>query len=126
VSTVHANTPRDGLARIENMILMANLDLPSRAIREQIASAIELLVHVSRLSDGTRRITNITEVVGMEGEVVTTQDLFVFHKAGVSDGGKVLGHHLPTGVRPRCMERLQVAGIRLRDEVFSIPGEKKL
>ena len=119
LSTVHANSPRDTLARIETMVLMAGMDLPSRAIREQVASALDLIVHVSRFRDGTRRITHVTEVEGMEGDVVTLQDIFLFDwSAGVGPDGRFLGSAVPTGLRPRFAARLADLGIALPPSVF--------
>ena len=118
ITTLHANTPRDGLARLETMVMMAGMDLPSRAIREQISSAIHLIVQVARLSDGTRKVTSITEVQGMEGQVVTLQDLFIFRQTGVSDEGRVQGTMESTGLMPRFMPRFAAAGIDLPPELF--------
>ncbi|MGH9157339.1 MAG: CpaF family protein [Acidimicrobiales bacterium] len=119
LSTVHANSPRDTLARIETMVLMAGMDLPSRAIREQVASALDLIVHVSRFRDGTRRITHVTEVEGMEGDIVTLQDIFLFdYSAGVGPDGRFLGSAVPTGLRPRFATRLADLGIALPGPVF--------
>ena len=118
LSTVHANSPRDALARIENMVLMANLDLPDRAIREQMASALHLMVQLARFSDGVRRVTHITEVTGMEGQVVTMQDLFSFKEAGLDEEGRILGQMLPTGIRPGFAERFELAGIKLPERLF--------
>jgi pilus assembly protein CpaF len=119
VSTVHANTPRDALARIENMILMANLDLPSRAIREQIASALHIIVQISRFSDGTRKLTHVSEVSGMEGQVVTMQDIFRFEQTGVDQEGKIKGVFRSTGIRPRFAEKFEALGIQLAPGIFS-------
>jgi pilus assembly protein CpaF len=119
VSTVHANTPRDALARLENMILMANLDLPSRAIREQIASAVHLILQVSRFSDGSRKVTHISEVAGMEGQVVTMQDIFRFEQTGIDTEGRVRGAFRSTGIRPRFVERFESLGIQLSPNLFS-------
>jgi pilus assembly protein CpaF len=114
VGTVHANGPRDVLSRVETMVLMAGVELPIRAIREQVASAIDLIVHQARFKDGTRRITHVTEVVGMEGDVITLQDLFLFdHQMGLDEGGRTLGTIKSTGLRPRFLEKLEAAGIRL-------------
>jgi pilus assembly protein CpaF len=118
LSTVHANSPRDALARIENMVLMANLELPDRAIREQMASALDLIIQLSRFTDGVRRVTHITECTGMEGEVVTLQDLFRFEQTGVDPDGKVLGALKPTGIRPAFAERLGAAGAKLPEGMF--------
>ena len=119
MSTGHANSPRDMLARLETMVLMAGMDLPLRAIREQIASAVNLIIQISRLRDGTRRITHVTEVQGMEGDIVTLQDAFVFdYSAGVDAHGRFLGKPVPTGVRPRFTDRFDELGIRLSPRVF--------
>src|SRR5688572_20981477 len=119
LTTVHSNSPRDTLSRIETMVLMAGFDLPVRAIREQMASAINLIVHVSRLKDGTRRITHITEVEGMEGEIITLQDLFLFDFGmGVDENGKYLGRLKATGIRPTFSEDLENQGIRLPADLF--------
>jgi pilus assembly protein CpaF len=117
MSTGHANTPRDMLARLETMVLMAGVELPLRAIREQISSGVDLLVHQNRLKDGSRRVTNITEVQGMEGDVIVMQDVFVFEQTGVVDG-KVQGHLKPTGVRPRFTEKFEAMGIHLPPGIF--------
>jgi pilus assembly protein CpaF len=123
ISTVHANSPRDAIARLETLVLMAGMDLPLRAIREQIASAVNLIVHISRLRDGTRRVTHVTEVQGMEGDVVTLQDAFVFdYSAGVDAHGRFLGRPVPTGVRPRFVDHFADLGIPLSPTVFgSVP-----
>jgi pilus assembly protein CpaF len=119
ITTVHSNTPRDTLARIETMTLMSGFDLPIRAIREQMASALDLIVHLTRLRDGTRRITHITEVQGMEGDVITLQDVFLFdYGMGVDEHGRFRGHLKATGVRPKFTEKLADLGIRLGAEVF--------
>jgi pilus assembly protein CpaF len=117
LSTGHANSPRDMIARLETMCLMAGTDLPQRAIREQISSAVDLIVHISRLKDGARKITNITEVQGMEGEVIVMQDVFVFEQTGFADG-KVQGRLRPTGIRPKFVEKFEIAGIHLPPNVF--------
>ncbi|MGK2928241.1 MAG: CpaF family protein [Acidimicrobiales bacterium] len=119
ITTVHSNSPRDTLARLETLTMMAGFDLPVRAIREQMASAIDLVVHLMRLRDGTRRITHITEVQGMEGDVITMQDIFLFdYGMGVDEHGKFRGHLKATGVRPKFTEKLQDHGIKLGPEVF--------
>jgi len=125
LTTIHANTPRDSLARLETMISMANLNLPEKAMRQQIASAIDLVIQASRLSDGTRKIMSISEVVGMEGEVVTMQDIFVFERVGIGEKGKVLGRFRPTGIRPKFAERLKYAGIHLPASMFDSVTEYK-
>ncbi len=127
LTTVHANSPRDTLARLETLVLMAGFDLPVRAIREQMASAIDVIVQLSRLRDGTRRVTHITEVQGMEGDVITLQDIFLFDfGAGVDEHGRYRGQLKATGVRPKFAEKLADQGIRLGAEVFSPEaGERK-
>jgi pilus assembly protein CpaF len=117
LSTGHANTPRDMLARLETMVLMAGVDLPVRAIREQISSAVDLIVHQSRLKDGTRKIVNITEVQGMEGDTIVMQDVFVFEQTGVIDG-KIQGRLKPTGIRPKFVEQFETQGIHLPNNIF--------
>jgi pilus assembly protein CpaF len=119
ISTVHSNSPRDAIARLETLVLMAGMDLPVRAIREQISSAIDVIVQISRMKDGSRRITHVTEVQTMEGEIVTLQDVFVFdHQAGVDPEGNLLGRAVATGVRPRFAERFGDLGIALDPSVF--------
>jgi pilus assembly protein CpaF len=117
MSTGHANSPRDMLSRLETMVLMAGVDLPLRAIREQVASAVDLIVHQSRLKDGTRRIVNITEVQGMEGDVIVMQDVFIFEQTGVVEG-KIQGRLKPTGIRPKFVEKFEVQGINLPPGLF--------
>jgi len=122
MSTVHANSPRDTLARLETMVLMAGVDLPSRAVREQIASALDVIVHLSRMRDGSRRITQVAEVVGMEGDTITIQDIFAFdYSAGVDESGRIQGTTVPTGIRPQFIDRLHDIGIELPPEVFGVP-----
>ena len=119
ISTVHSNSPRDVLARLETMCLMAGMDLPVRAIREQVASAVQLIIHQSRLKDGTRRLTHVTEVVGMEGDVITLQDLFLFDFGmGVDEAGRFRGHIKSMGLRPKFIERLEDLGLHLDREIF--------
>ena len=119
ISTIHANSPRDALARLETLVLMAGMDLPLRAIREQIASAIDVIVQLSRLRDGSRRVVSVTEIHGMEGDVVTMQDVFKFdYAAGISEDGRFRGHAVPTGVRPRFAERFAEVGIELPNSAF--------
>jgi pilus assembly protein CpaF len=120
MSTGHANAPRDMLSRLETMVLMAGMDLPLRAIREQISSAVDLIVHQNRLKDGSRKITNITEVQGMEGDVIVMQDIFVFEQTGVSEG-KIQGRLRPTGIRPKFVEKFETSGIHLPPNVFGSP-----
>ena len=119
LSTVHSNGPRDALARLETMVLMSGLDLPMRAIREQIASALDLIVHISRLRDGTRRVTHISEVTGMESGVITLQDIYAFdYSAGIAADGRYLGSIEPTGLRPKIAERLREQGVNLPADLF--------
>jgi pilus assembly protein CpaF len=118
LTTVHANTPRDALYRLDTMVAMANLNLPERAIRHQIASAINLIVQVSRMSDGSRRVTQITELTGMEGDVITMQDIFVFERTGLNAAGKVTGRFRATGIRPKASERLAASGVDLPMQLF--------
>jgi pilus assembly protein CpaF len=121
LTTVHANSPRDALSRLETMVGMSNLHLPENAIRRQIASAIDVVVQVTRMSDGTRKIVSIAEITGMEGDVVTMQDIFVFRKRGIRETGEVLGDFVPTGIRPKFSERLLVSGIQLPMAMFEMP-----
>ncbi|MEF3273774.1 MAG: CpaF family protein [Chloroflexus sp.] len=118
MTTIHANTPRDAVSRIETMCLMAGMDLPARAIREQIASAIHVFVQQSRLKDGSRKVTQITEVAGMEGDVVVLQDIFVFEQTGIDEKGKIVGQLRPTGVRPRFLEKFEAMNIFLPPTIF--------
>jgi pilus assembly protein CpaF len=124
LTTIHANSPRDALSRLETMVAMSNLNLPENAIRRQIASAIDVVVQVTRLSDGTRKITSIAEITGMEGDVVTMQDIFAFRKRGIRENGEVLGEFIPTGIRPKFSERLLVSGIQLPISMFEMPRER--
>jgi pilus assembly protein CpaF len=118
LTTVHANTPRDALTRVETMIAMGATNLPERAMRQQIASAIQLVVQQTRLADGSRKVTSVAEITGMEGDVITMQEIFVFEKTGVTQDGKVTGRFRATGVRPKCAERLRAAGIQLPADMF--------
>jgi pilus assembly protein CpaF len=118
LTTVHANSPRDGLGRIENMVLMAGFDLPVAAIREQMASALHVIIQLARLSDGSRRVTSVTEVAGMEGPIVTLQEIYAFKQTGVDSTGKVLGDLHPTGLRPRFADKFDAFGIHLGEDVF--------
>jgi pilus assembly protein CpaF len=123
MTTAHANSPRDALARVETMCLMAGMDLPVRAIREQVASAIDLICQQERMRDGTRKVTTVTEVSGMEGEVVTMTDIFVFEQTGM-ENGKIVGRLRPTGLRPKFMDKIEIAGINLPPSIFGI-GERR-
>ncbi|MDT8903674.1 CpaF family protein [Anaeroselena agilis] len=120
LTTGHANSPRDMLSRLETMVLMAGMDLPVRAIREQVASAVDLIVQQARLRDGSRRVTHLTEVQGMEGDVITLQDIFVFEQTGKDETGRITGRLKPTGIRPKFVEKLAANGIQLIPEVFMV------
>lgn len=119
MTTLHSNSPRDTLMRLETMAMMAGMELPVRAIREQIASAIDMVIHQERLRDGSRKVVNITEVGGMEGDVITMTDIFVFEQTGY-EGGKVIGRLRPTGLRPKAMDKIEAAGIHLPPSVFGV------
>jgi pilus assembly protein CpaF len=118
LTTVHANTPRDALSRIETMIAMGATNLPERAMRQQVSSAVQIVVQQTRLSDGSRKVTSISEITGMEGEIITMQEIFTFEKMGVTQDGKVVGRFRATGVRPKCCERLKASGIHLPADMF--------
>ena len=119
LTTVHANTARDALSRIETMIAMANVNLPDKAMRTQVASAIQLVIQQSRMSDGTRKVTGISEITGMEGDIITMQEIFRFDKLGISPEGRVIGRFVASGVRPKCCERLQASGVNLPTDMFA-------
>jgi pilus assembly protein CpaF len=123
LTTVHANSPRDALARVENMVSMANLNIPERAVRHQLASALHAVVQIARLSDGTRKVITVSEVTGMDGESVAMQDIFEFDRIGVDESGKVRGTFRATGLRPRFADRLAIAGARLRPALFEAKTE---
>lgn len=125
LTTAHANNPRDALSRLETMVLMAGFEMPIRAIREQVSSAIELILQQSRLKDGSRKITYITEVQHMEGDVITTQDLFRFEQTGMDENGKLIGHFVSTGMQPGFMDKFQVNGVSLPDDFFMAEEEKR-
>ena len=118
LTTVHANSPRDVISRLETMVLMSGMDLPSRAIREQIASAVDIIIHESRLSDGSRKVVAISEVTGLEGNQIVMQDIFSFRQSGVDDKGKILGEFRPTGAVPTFYEQLAGRGIRVNPAMF--------
>jgi pilus assembly protein CpaF len=118
LTTVHANSPRDALARVENMVSMANLNIPERAVRHQLASALHAVVQIARMADGTRKVITISEVVGMEGELITMQDIFQFDRTGIDENGKVRGSFKASGIRPKFAERLATSGARLRAALF--------
>ena len=123
MTTIHANSPREAMARLENMILMAGMDLPHRAIREQIASALNIVVQLERMRDGTRKCVSVTEVQGMEGDVITMSDIFKFDLTGY-EKGRVVGALRPTGLRPKAMEKIEASGIRLPPSVFGMTGQR--
>jgi pilus assembly protein CpaF len=126
LTTIHSNSPRDSLSRLETMLAMANLNLPDKAMRQQIASAINVVIQVSRLSDGCRKLIQISEIVGMEGDVITMQDIFMFERQGIGEGGRVKGRFKATGIRPRFADRLQSYGIQLHSLLFeNLGGEGK-
>lgn len=118
MSTVHANTPRDAFSRLETMVMMADLEIPTRVILQQLASAIRLVVQVSRLQDGSRKILSISEVLGVKDDQVQLQEIFTFERIGVTDAGKVQGRFRATGVSPKILERLRVSGIQLPPSIF--------
>ncbi len=124
MTTLHSNGPRDTLSRLETMTLMAGMDLPSRAIREQISSAIDVVVHQERMRDGTRKIVNITEISGMEGDVITMTDIFVFEQTGV-ENGQIVGRLRPTGLRPKFMDKIEASGIHLPPSIFGIGDRRR-
>jgi len=125
LTTIHANSPRDALYRLDTMVAMANLNLPDKAIRHQIASAINLIVQIARMADGTRRVISISEITGMEGDVITMQEIFVFERTGISEDGRVIGRFRATGIRPKASDRLAAAGIHLPMELFEHVQEIK-
>jgi pilus assembly protein CpaF len=125
ISTVHSNTPRDALARLETMVMMAGMDLPSRAIREQVAAAIHMIVQIGRLSDGSRKVISVSEIQGMEGNVIVLQDLFAFQQKGIGEGGKVLGTMQATGMVPKFIDRFNSAGVHLPAEIFKRTSEAR-
>jgi pilus assembly protein CpaF len=117
MTTIHANTPRDALARLETLVLMSGIDLPVKAIRQQVAGAINIFCQLSRLRDGSRRVTSITEITGMEGETITMQEIFVFESQGAGPDGKIIGHFKPTGIRPKILDRMFTMGLQLPAEI---------
>ncbi|MFA5837098.1 MAG: CpaF family protein [Bellilinea sp.] len=123
MTTAHSNSPRDTLARLETMVMMAGMDLPIRAIREQVASAIDVIVHQERMRDGTRKVVNITEIAGMEGDVVTMTDIYVFEQTGI-ENGKIIGRLRPTGLRPRFYEKIEAAGIHLPPALWGMGARR--
>jgi pilus assembly protein CpaF len=118
MTTIHANTCRDALSRLESMVAMANINLPDRAVRQQITSAIAIVVQVSRMSDGSRRVINISEITGMDENVISMQDIFTFEKKGIGPNGKVVGRFQPSRIRPKFLERIRVSGVLLGQDIF--------
>jgi pilus assembly protein CpaF len=118
LTTIHSNSARDALYRLDTMVAMSNLNIPEKAVRQQTASAVNLIVQITRLSDGTRKVTGISEITGMEGDVVSMQDIFVFERTGLRRDGKVCGRFRATGIRPKCCERLAAFGIQLPVDMF--------
>jgi pilus assembly protein CpaF len=118
MTTVHANTPRDAIARMESMVMMGNMSIPEKSIRQQISAAITIIVQVSRMSDGTRKVTSVSEITGMEENIICMQEIFNFTKKGIGPDGKVIGSFQPTRIRPRFLDRLRTAGINLPPSLF--------
>jgi pilus assembly protein CpaF len=118
MTTVHANTPRDAISRLESMVAMGNMNLPEKSVRQQIASALTIVVQATRMSDGTRKVTNISEITGMEENVISMQEIFTFNKKGIGPDGKVIGTFTPSRIRPKFLEKLRVAGIILPPSLF--------
>jgi pilus assembly protein CpaF len=123
LTTIHANAPRDALTRLETMVAMASVNIPERAMRRQISSAVDVVVQVARLSDGTRKVTSLCEITGMESDIITMQEIFLFRKRGVSEKGEVLGEFCPCGIRPKFSERLEIAGVSVPSKMFQVPVE---
>jgi pilus assembly protein CpaF len=126
LTTIHANNARDSLARLETLVLMAGMDLPVRAIRQQVASALNLIVQLSRLRDGTRRVTSVTEIIGMEGDTITMQDIFVFKSQGADENGRIIGDFVPTGIRPQIINRLFDMGIPLPTDLARVFPDRRV
>jgi pilus assembly protein CpaF len=118
LTTIHANSPRDALYRLDTMVAMANLNIPDKAIRQQVASAVNVIVQINRMSDGTRKVTAISEITGMEQDVITMQDIFTFTKSGISENGSIVGMFKATGVRPKCADLLKTAGHPMPMDMF--------
>lgn len=126
ITTIHANNPRDSLSRIETMVMMAGMELPLKAIREQVSSAINIIVQVARFSDGTRKIINISEITGMEGEIITLQDIYVFKQEGFNENGQIIGKHVPTGIVPMCLRKIQEMGENICATMFKINDYRQI
>jgi pilus assembly protein CpaF len=118
LTTIHANSPRDALHRLDTMVAMANLNIPERAVKQQVASAINVVIQLTRMADGTRKVTAISEITGMEQDAITMQDIFVFEKIGLTEKGRVKGSFKATGIRPRCAQNIATAGINLPRQMF--------
>ena len=118
LTTIHANSPRDALSRLETLMLLSGVNLPTTAMREQISAALDAIVQVTRMSDGTRRVVSVSEIVGMEQDVVAMQEIFFFKKTGVDENGKVLGHYCATGIRPKFADQLELTGIEITADLF--------
>jgi pilus assembly protein CpaF len=123
MTTIHANSPRDALSRLESMVAMTGANLPEKTIRQQIASAITIVVQIARLSDGTRKVTHVSEIVGMDENVISMHEIFSFFKKGIGPSGNVIGAFRPTGIRPKFLERLRVSGVVLPGELFEVATE---
>ena len=119
MTTIHANSPRDALYRLDTMIAMANLNIPDKAVRQQVASAVNLVIQVTRLADGTRRVTSISEITGMEQDVIAMQEIFAFQQSGINKDGKVVGRFRATGIRPKCADKIAAAGMPLPMDMFA-------
>ena len=119
MTTIHSNSPRDSLSRLESMILMGGIKLPVKSIQQMISSALDLIIQGNRLSDGTRKITSISEVVGMEGDMITLQEIFIFERKGIDEDGKVIGRFKATGIRPKVCEKLEAYGYHVDESIFS-------
>lgn len=126
LTTIHANTPRDALLRLETMMSMSGLDIPDKALRRQVASAVDIVLQLSRLSDGARRLVSLQEITGMEDEVITMQEIFRFTQTGVDEHGRIQGRFGPTGIRPRCGERIAACGMELDAAMFNAEGRSSV
>jgi pilus assembly protein CpaF len=118
LTTLHANSMRDAMHRLETLMLLSGVNLPTRAMREQISAGLDVVIHVARMTDGRRRVTGVTEIVGMEGDVIASQDIFLFQQTGVSEDGTVIGHFKATGIRPKFADRMAIAGIPVSSDIF--------
>jgi pilus assembly protein CpaF len=123
MTTIHANSPRDALSRLESMVAMGNMNLPERSVRQQIASALTILIQCSRMSDGTRKVVNISEITGMDENVISMHEIFRFERKGIGPDGNVIGAFRPTGIRPKFLERLRVSGVMLAGSLFETTME---